>query len=210
MGIMGQNTAVIYARVSTSDQDCDRQVRDLISYADRSGYNVIGIYKEIGSGTYCDRKQRSVIARLARARKINAVLCTELSRWGRSLPDIISTLTELDRYGCSLICQSGLQLDLKTPHGKMIAGVLSSLAEFERDLLIERIRSGLDHARSKGKTLGRPRKSKIYNLRNQIIDDRQNGKTIRAIASSLNISKSSVDRIIRSDRNLDLPEGLDF
>jgi putative DNA-invertase from lambdoid prophage Rac len=73
----------IYARVSTHDQNCERQIKDLTEYAKLSGFDVVGIWSEFGSGVKLDRAKRKEVMLLARARKIDAVLVTELTRWGR-------------------------------------------------------------------------------------------------------------------------------
>jgi DNA invertase Pin-like site-specific DNA recombinase len=92
---------------------------------------------------------------LAQDRRIDAILVTELTRWGRSTMDLVQTLQDLQAWKVSLIAQAGLQFDLSTPHGKLIASLMASLAEFERDLLRERIRSGFASAKARGKTFGR-------------------------------------------------------
>ncbi len=91
---MGQRAA-IYARVSTTDQSCDRQVAELTAFAERGGYEVIDIFRETASGTKAIRTARNKIMRLAQGRKINAILVTELSRWGRSTQDLLETLDQL-------------------------------------------------------------------------------------------------------------------
>jgi DNA invertase Pin-like site-specific DNA recombinase len=91
---LGQRAA-LYCRVSTADQSCVRQERDLIAFADRAGYEVIGVFKETGSGMRLDRAERHKVMALAQARRIDAVLVTELSRWGRSTTDLLATLKEL-------------------------------------------------------------------------------------------------------------------
>ena len=92
---MGQ-CAAIYCRVSTADQSCARQERDLTALADRAGYEVVGIFKETGSGVRLDRAERRKVMALAQARQIDAVLVTELSRWGRSTTDPLATLRKLE------------------------------------------------------------------------------------------------------------------
>lgn len=98
---LGQRTlasskrAVIYARVSTSDQSCGRQIADLTDFAARAGYNVLEVHKETISGTKTNRHARNQVMVLAQARKIDAVLVTELSRWGRSTQDLLDTLNQL-------------------------------------------------------------------------------------------------------------------
>jgi putative DNA-invertase from lambdoid prophage Rac len=112
------------------------------------------------SGMKVDRIKRKEVMKLARARDIDAVLVSELTRWGRSTTDFINTLNELHSWKVSLIAQNGFQCDLSTPHGKMILGIMATLAEFERDLFSERVKSGVALARSKGKVFGRKPGSK--------------------------------------------------
>ena len=104
----------IYCRVSTNDQSCQRQERELKSYARKSGWNLVGVWKETASGTKDNRKERQAILALAQARQINIILVAELTRWGRSTIDLIHTLQQLQSWNVSLIAQSGLQFDLKT------------------------------------------------------------------------------------------------
>ena len=151
---MGQRVA-LYCRVSTADQSCARQERDLAAFAERSGYNVVGTFKETGSGVKLDRVERRKVMALAQARQIDAVLVTELSRWGRSTTDLLATLKELEARRVSVIALNGMAFDLTTPHGRMIATVLAGIAEFERELIQERIRSGSAAAKARGKRLGR-------------------------------------------------------
>ena len=96
---MGQRAA-LYCRVSTADQSCVRQERDLAAFAERAGYTVVGVFKETGSGVRLDRAERRKVMALAQARRIDAVLVTELSRWGRSTlasPDSGPNPTSLPR-----------------------------------------------------------------------------------------------------------------
>src|ERR1700733_8030362 len=93
----------IYVRVSTADQDCARQIADLEAFASRSGHSVVGVFQETASGAKNDRKERAKIIELARKRQIDAVLVTELSRWGRSTEDLLSTVKALSEKKVSLI-----------------------------------------------------------------------------------------------------------
>jgi DNA invertase Pin-like site-specific DNA recombinase len=83
------------------------------------------------------------------------ILVTELTRWGRSMLDLLHTLQDLQAWNVSLIAQTGLQLDLRSAQGKLIASLMAALAEFERDLLRERVRSGIAAARKRGVVFGR-------------------------------------------------------
>ncbi|MDV5296256.1 recombinase family protein [Klebsiella michiganensis] len=124
--------AAIYCRVSTADQSCERQEFDLRAFAGRAGYDVVGIFKETGSGTKLDRAERKKVLALAQSRQIDAILVTELSRWGRSTLDLLNTLRELENWKVSVIAMNGMAFDLSSPYGRMLATFLSGIAEFER------------------------------------------------------------------------------
>ena len=190
---MGQKAA-LYCRVSTGDQSCERQERDLLAFAQRAEYDVVGIWKEVGSGVKTDRAERKKIMALAQDRRIEAVLVTELTRWGRSTIDLIQTLQQLQAWGVSLRAQTGLDFDLATPQGKMMASVMAALAEFERDLLSERIRSGLATAKAKGKHIGRRtgQRTKADRLSPKVLTLKEEGFSYRQIARKLDISKNTV------------------
>ena len=117
---MGQSVA-IYCRVSTADQTCARQERDLRAFAKKAGYKIAGVYKETASGAKDDRAERKKVLALAQARKIDVILVTELTRWGRSMLDLFHTLQDLQSWDVSLI-----------------ASLMAALSEFEQDLLRER------------------------------------------------------------------------
>lgn len=206
-GKNGRIRVGIYCRVSTHDQSCDRQESELKAYAVRANYDVVRIFKEVGSGAKLDRVERRRVMEIARARSIDAVLVSELTRWGRSTIDLIDSLNLLQSWGVSLIAQNGFQFDLATPHGKMIASIMSSLAEFERDLLRERVKSGIANARAKGKIFGRPRGGKIKDSCDRINELRSQGLSVRAIAIEVGLSKSAIAMCPRCP---DLVEGMDF
>ena len=147
--------AAICCRVSAADQSCARRERDLAALAARSGYEGVGTCKETASGVTLDRAERRKILALAQRREIDVVLVTELSRWGRSTTDLLGTLKELEARRVSLVALNGMAFDLATPHGRMMATLLAGIAEFERELTVERIRSGIAAARARGKKLGR-------------------------------------------------------
>jgi putative DNA-invertase from lambdoid prophage Rac len=188
----------IYTRVSTKDQSCERQVKDLTEYAQRCGYEVVGAFSETMSGMKVDRIQRKAVMKLAKARDVDAVLVTELTRWGRSTADLVSTINDLFSWNCSLIAQNGFQCDLSTPHGKMILGIMATLAEFERDLFAERVRSGVALARSKGKVFGRKPGSKGDKYREDIRVLHEEGKSIRVIAKKVGLEKGVVERQVNA------------
>lgn len=192
----------IYCRVSTADQSCDRQVRELSALAQRMDAEVVGIFRETASGAQDDRSERRRVMELAQARQINAVLVSELSRWGRSTIDLVQTLQTIQAQKVSLLALNGLQLDLSTPHGKLIASVMSSLAEFERDLLRERVKSGLAAARARGTALGRPKgfRPKSGKLAPKVLKLVGDGHSYRAISRQLKVDKNTVLGIVHRAR----------
>ena len=111
---LGQHAA-IYARVSTADQSCERQITELTAFAERGGFEVFGIFKETASGARNSRLARNRVLELAQARRIDAVLVTELSRWGRSTQDLLETLYKLAGWKVSVIAMSGMTFELDTP-----------------------------------------------------------------------------------------------
>ncbi|UVV67848.1 recombinase family protein [Brucella anthropi] len=199
---MGQRAA-IYCRVSTADQSCERQERDLAAFADRAGYEVAAIFKETGSGTKLDRTERKKAMALAQARQINAILVTELSRWGRSTIDLLNTLRELENWKVSVIAMNGMAFDLSSPHGRMLATFLSGIAEFERDLISERVKSGLAAAKARGKKLGRQagERPKSDRLVPRVMASVAEGRSYRWIARDLGISKNTVASITKRNRD---------
>lgn len=192
----------IYCRVSTADQSCDRQERDLLAYAERGGFEVVGVWKEIASGSKDQRPERKRVLALAQDRRIDAILVTELTRWGRSTMDLVQTLHDLQAWSVSLIAQTGLQFDMGTPQGKLIASLMAALAEFERDLLRERIRSGIAAAKAKGRILGRQKGDYIKSgrLAPKVLRMVEEGHSYRAIAKALKLSKNTVMEIVHRHR----------
>lgn len=202
---MGQRAA-IYCRVSTADQSCERQERDLTAFADRAGYEITATFKEIGSGAKLDRAERRKVMALAQARRIDAVLVTELSRWGRSTVDLLNTLRELESWKVSVIAMNGMAFDLSSPHGRMLATFLSGISEFERDLISERVKSGLAAAKARGRKLGRQagERPKSDRLAPKVLALIAEGRSYRWIARDLGISKNTVANVVQRSRQEDV------
>ena len=196
----------IYCRVSTADQSCERQERDLVAFASRAGDEVVGLFKETGSGVRLDRAERKKVMALAQQRAIDAVLVTELSRWGRSTLDLLHTLEELEGRRVSVIAVNGMAFDLATPHGRMMATLLAGLAAFERELLQERIRSGIAAAKARGKRLGRQRgqRPKSDRLAPKVLALVAQGRSYRLIGRELGLSKNTVADIVKRSRAVGL------
>lgn len=198
---MGQRAAV-YCRVSTTDQSCERQERDLLAFAARAGYEVAGVFKETGSGLRLDRAERRKVMALAQARQIDAVLVTELSRWGRSTLDLLETLRELEARRVSVIALNGMTFDLGSAAGRMMATVIAGIAEFERDLMGERIKSGLAAARARGRHIGRQvgQRPKSDRLAPKVLALVSQGRSYRLIGRELGLSKNTVAAIVKRAR----------
>jgi putative DNA-invertase from lambdoid prophage Rac len=198
---LGQRVA-LYCRVSTTDQSCARQARDLTEFAARAGYEVVGTFKETGSGVKLDRMERRKVMALAQARQIDAVLVTELSRWGRSTTDLLATLKELQAWRVSVIALNGMTFELSTPHGRMIATVLAGIAEFERELIQDRIRSGIAATKARGKRLGRQpgHRPKSDRLAPKVMALVVKGRSYRLIGREVGLSKNTVADIVKRHR----------
>ena len=205
---MGQRAAV-YCRVSTSDQSCERQQLDLAAFAQRGHYDVVSVFKETASGNRADRIERTKVITLARDRQIEVVLVTELTRWGRSTADLLASLQELEACGVSVIAQTGLQFDLKSPQGKLFSSLMAALAEFERDLLRERVRSGIAAARGRGVKFGRQPgvRVKADRYTDRVVCLRAQGQSYRGIAQVLRLSKNTVMEIIQRHQTRELATG---
>jgi putative DNA-invertase from lambdoid prophage Rac len=185
----------LYARVSKHDQQTlSLQTRTMREYADARGWTIEMQVKEVGSGA-AQRGLRERLLDAARRREIDAVLVWRLDRWGRSLADLVATLQELAELGVGFVSLSEA-LDMTTATGRAMAGLLSVFAQFEHDILCERVRAGLAEARLKGKRLGRPisvalhapRVSKLY----------RSGVSKFEIARRLKIGRTSVRRILQN------------
>jgi putative DNA-invertase from lambdoid prophage Rac len=185
--------AGIYARVSTDDQQTiPLQIRALREYAARRGWTIALLVKEVGSGA-SQRQQREKLLESARRREIDVVLVWRLDRWGRSVPDLLTTLQELNHLGVGFVSLTEA-LDLTTPAGRAMAGLLAVFAEFEREILRERVRAGLAHARQNGKKLGRPITARIH--ADQVRKLHRAGVSKAEIARRLQIGRTSVRRIL--------------
>lgn len=185
----------LYARVSTQDQQTlPMQSHAMREYAARRGWIITKQVKEVGSGA-SQRQMREKLIDAARRREIDVVLVWRLDRWGRSVTDLLATLQELEHLGVGFVSLTEA-LDLTTPAGRAMAGLLAVFAEFEREILRERVRAGLAHARQNGKRLGRPVTAALH--ADQVRKLRRSGLSKSQIARQLNIGRTSVRRILDS------------
>ncbi|HEY6273752.1 MAG TPA: recombinase family protein [Terriglobales bacterium] len=185
----------LYARVSTHDQQTiPLQTRALREYAARRGWTIALQIREVGSGAV-QRQSREKLLEAARRREIDGVLVWRLDRWGRSVTDLLATLQELEHLGVGFVSLTEA-LDLTTPAGRAMAGLLAVFAEFEREVLRDRVRSGLAQARQNGQRLGRPLTAGLQ--ADQVRKLYRAGVSKAAIARRLQIARTSVRRILTS------------
>jgi putative DNA-invertase from lambdoid prophage Rac len=187
----------LYARVSTHDQQTlPLQIRAMREYSARRGWTIAIQIKEVGSGA-AERELREKLLDAARRRDIDVVLVWRLDRWGRSLLDLVVTLKELAELSVGFVSLAEA-LDLTTPTGRAMAALLSVFAEFEHEILRERIRAGIAEARLKGKHLGRP--VTVGKHAGQIRKLHRAGVSKAEIARRLDIGRTSVRRLLGAKR----------
>jgi putative DNA-invertase from lambdoid prophage Rac len=185
--------AGLYARVSTIDQQTlSMQNRAMREYAARRGWTIALHVREVGSGAV-KREAREKLVEAARRREIDVVLVWRLDRWGRSVTDLLATLQELEHLGVGFVSLTEA-LDLTTPAGRAMAGLLAIFAEFEREILRERTKAGLAHARENGIRLGRPATAAAHTVEIQQLH--RAGVSKSEIARRLQIGRTSVRRIL--------------
>lgn len=188
----------LYARVSTHDQQTlPLQIRAMREYAAKRNWIIIAQIKEVGSGA-SQREQRETLLAAARRREIDVVLVWRLDRWGRSVADLVSTLQELQHLGVGFVSLTEA-LDLTTPAGRAMAGLLAVFAEFEREILRERVRAGLDHARQQGTRLGRP--PSVVHQADAARKLHRQGISKSEIARQLAFSPTSVRRLLAKKKS---------
>jgi putative DNA-invertase from lambdoid prophage Rac len=195
--VFGQGEAGVrvglYARVSTHDQQTlPLQLSAMREHAEHRGWTIVMSVEDVGSGVR-ERPKREDLLRAARRRELDLILVWRLDRWGRSLVDLVTTLQELTalQVGFVSLCEA---LDLTTPSGRALAGMLAVFAEFERDILRDRVRAGIAQARKEGRPHGRP--TTITKHSPQVRRLFQEGFSKREIARRIGISRASVRAIL--------------
>ena len=168
------------------------QNRAMREHAARRGWTIAMQVKEVGSGA-AQRQMREKLIEAARRREIDVVLVWRLDRWGRSVTDLLATMQELEHLGVGFVSLTEA-LDLTTPAGRAMAALLAVFAAFEREILGERVRAGLAHARQNGKRLGRPVTAALH--ADQVRKLLRAGISKSEIARRLNIGRTSVRRIL--------------
>lgn len=189
---MDRRIAAIYARVSTDDQSTELQLRDLRQYAKQRGFTIYAEFEDRVSGAIDKRPALDSLMNAARKRLFDAVLVWRFDRFARSTKHLVSALYEFRNLGIDFISFNE-NLDTGSPLGEAVFTIVAALSQLERDIIRQRVKAGLRNARAKGRQLGR-RKTRddhaIWKLRNE-------GQSLREIASNLQVSKSAVQRALR-------------
>ena len=191
-------TVALYARVSTLDQKCEVQLGDLRRYASQRFGRCYEYVDEGVSGAQRRRPQLDALVRDAQKRTFDVVLVWKFDRFARSLKHLIDALEEFRTLGIDFVSFSE-GIDTTTPTGQLMFHIVGAFAQFERELIRERVRSGMAHARAMGKRIGRPRA--IVDLE-KVAQLRAQGLSLRVIARALDIPVSRVRRALKLNADL--------
>lgn len=182
--------AAIYARVSTADQHCELQLTELRAYVKRQGWQAVEYVEKASGKAGSRRPQLERLMKDAADRRIDVVLVWKLDRFGRSVQEFTNRVLELDRVGVRFVAVTqGIDTDKASPAGKLLMNILASIAEFERDLIQERVKAGVKEAQRQGKHCGRPKK--VFR-RDDAIALRKKGKSWREIEKQLGIPQATI------------------
>jgi putative DNA-invertase from lambdoid prophage Rac len=181
----------IYARVSTTDQCCEMQLRELREYVARRGWETAAEFVDSGfSGSKASRPALDKLMSAAARREFDCVLVYKIDRFGRSVLHLSQQLAALTSYGVRFLAVSqGIDTDASNPSSRLMLTILAGVAEFEREIIRERTLSGVRAAKANGKTLGRP--MRIFR-RDEVVRLREDGLSWRAIAKQLGVPVSTV------------------
>ncbi len=185
----------IYSRVSTADQNVDMQLDELRTFCERRGFEIAQEYVDQGvSGTKESRPALNRLLADARRRRFDAVLVYRYDRFARSLRQLVNALAEFDALGVHFISlHEGV--DTSTPSGRLIFGIFASIAEFERSLITERVKSGQAAAKRRGIKFGRPR---VNVDSKKLAELRRRGLSYANIAKETGLSVGTVFRVVGS------------
>ena len=184
-----------YCRVSTADQTTDNQIQEIASagFAVQKGRAIT----ETVSGSVLAMERKGFLTLLNKLEANDVLIVTKLDRLGRNAMDVRATVERLAAIGVRVHCLALGGVDLTSPAGRMTMGVIAAVAEFERDLLVERTQSGLSRAKAQGKVLGRP-KSIDREACKQVVERLKAGEAVAALAREYGTSRQSIMRIRQS------------
>lgn len=181
-----------YCRVSTADQTTDNQVREI----EAAGFTVDPkrVITETVSGSTAAMERKGFARLVDRLEAGDVLIVTKLDRLGRNAMDVRATVEALAKEGVRVHCLALGCIDLTSPAGKMTMGVIGAVAEFERDLLVERTQAGLARAKAEGKALGRPA-SLTPDQQAAVRSKRAEGVSLGALAKEYGVSRSAIQRV---------------
>lgn len=184
--------AFAYCRVSTGDQTTDNQVREI----EAAGFAVDPkrIITETVSGSVAALERKGFAKLVDRLEAGDILIVTKLDRLGRNAIDVRGTVERLEGEGVKVHCLALGGVDLTSAAGKMTMGVIAAVAEFERDLLVERTQAGLKRAKAEGKALGRPQ-ALTDDQQRIIIGKRKQGISLGALAKEYQVSRAAIQRV---------------
>lgn len=179
----------IYARVSTKEQSCEMQLRDLRAYCVARGFSDVSEYIDVGqSGAKDSRPELNRLMDDMRKRKLDAVVVWRFDRFARSTKHLLTALEEFRAAGIQFISYQE-NMDTGSPLGQALFTIVAAVAQLERDLIRERVHAGIRNARAAGKQLGRP--TRIVD-REEIVRLRDNGASVREIAAKVGVGYGTV------------------
>lgn len=185
---------IIYARVSTKEQNVDMQLSDLKSYAELRRLEVVEVYIDYASGAKSDRVNYQKLFNDVRKRKTDVVLVWKFDRFARSTNELINALEEFNSLGVDFISYKE-NIDTSTPAGKILFTMISAFAEFERSIIRERVIAGMEKAKARGARIGRPKIPPF--TKQKVIMLKERGLTYKEIIKQVKISKSAYYEIIK-------------
>lgn len=185
---------IIYARVSTKEQNVDMQLSDLKSYADLRKLKVVEVYVDYASGAKSDRLNYQKLFNDVRKRKTDVVLVWKFDRFARSTKELINALEEFNNLGVDFISYKE-NVDTSTPAGKILFTMISAFAEFERAIIRERVKAGMEKAKARGARIGRPKIPPF--TKQKVIMLKERGLPYKEIIKQVKISKSAYYEIIK-------------
>jgi DNA invertase Pin-like site-specific DNA recombinase len=186
-------SAGLYARVSTADQNTENQLTALRSFAEARGWAALEFVDHGVSGAKERRPALDALLSAVRSRKTDVVVCTKLDRLARSVHHLVSLGKELEALGVDLVALDQT-IDTTTASGRLLFHVLAAIAEFERDLIRDRVIAGIRRARAQGRRIGRPRQQQVDLA--QAIQLREQGLSLRAVARQLGVHPTAVSRAL--------------
>lgn len=190
--------AFLYARVSTGDQNEGMQLREMEEFARRRGWELETFADAGWSGAKSSRPALDQMMARVRRRECDVVLVYRFDRFARSVSHLVSALQEFKALGVQFVSVHE-NIDTTLPHGELLFHIFAAIAQFERDLIRERVRSGMEHARQRGRRLGRPA---VDVDASQVALLRRRQHSLRAIALEVGVSEATVRRLLKSSQSL--------